>query len=153
MALAVFKMARLIRAGEVGTLFALQAESRSATQPVAWGLLMLVPFINIDFCKHQCETEVMAPPGATTSTPVAPSAAGPTLLHVKVVPYADSASSIGNEYSARIMAGLTYAPTPSALSVVPPGAPTVDRAGCNFQGTRIETKAVNLKAQQPTKRF
>ena len=31
-------------------------------------------------------TDVIAPPGAVTSTPRAPSAAGPTLLQVKVVP-------------------------------------------------------------------
>ena len=71
-----------MRAGVALMPSALQAESKRATQPVAWGELIEVPFISWFLWRHQLGTDVIAPPGAVISTPLSPSTAGPTLDHV-----------------------------------------------------------------------
>ena len=65
----MFTSALRMREGDTEMPSALQAERSRAIQPQAWGEDMLVPFMSIDFCMVQFETEVMAPPGAHTVTP------------------------------------------------------------------------------------
>ena len=84
-----------------------------------------MPFIIILPCSVQLETGAMAPPGAVKSTPRLPSKVGPRDDHVYWIAGIVSRS----EYCASIIVGETYAPIPKSAEVVPPGDPTVDRAG------------------------
>lgn len=78
------------------------------TQPAAWGEDMLVPFSSWVPRSVKLDTEVMAAPGAHTVTPLSPSIVGPLEDHVKGIP----GSFWRSEYSACIISGETYAPTP-----------------------------------------
>lgn len=78
------------------------------TQPATWGEDMLVPFSSWVPRSVKLDTEVMAAPGAHTVTPLSPSIVGPREDHVKGIP----GSFWRNEYSACIISGETYAPTP-----------------------------------------
>ena len=72
--------------------------------------LSIQPFVKLT-CEHlrlNGGTDVIAPPGAHTVTPRSPSMVGPRLDHVYGVP--GSFSRV--EYSATIISGETYAPTP-----------------------------------------
>lgn len=71
--------------------------------PQALGEDMEVPFINCVPRKVQLGTEAMAPPGALTLTPSAPSVLGPLEDHV----YWLGGSFSLSEYSATIMSGVT----------------------------------------------
>ena len=80
----------------------------SPTPPQAFGEDIEVPFISCVFFKVHLGTEVNAPPGAVIHTPNEPSAQGPRDDHVYCFP--GIFSSV--EYSACIISGETYAPTP-----------------------------------------
>lgn len=77
--------------------------------PQALGDDMDVPFISWVPRRVQLGTEAMAPPGALMLTPRAPSVLGP--LDDQVYWFGGSFSL--REYSATIMSGVTYAPTPA----------------------------------------
>ncbi len=84
-------------------------ESTRAIPPQALGEDMEVPFISCVPRSVQLGTEAMAPPGALMLTPRAPSVLGPRDDHV----YWFGGSFSLSEYSATIMSGVTYAPTPA----------------------------------------
>lgn len=129
--------------------------------PQAFGEDIDVPFISWVPRSVQLGTDAMAPPGALMLTPRAPSVLGPLDDHV----YWLGGSFSLREYSATIMSGVTYAPTPAGttaairgkevekiqrlllarsenvpmtLLVVPPGQPTVERQGPLFPA--LDTK-------------
>lgn len=77
--------------------------------PQALGDDMDVPFISWVPRRVQLGTEAMAPPGALMLTPSAPSVLGPLDDQV----YWLGGSFSLREYSATIMSGVTYAPTPT----------------------------------------
>lgn len=83
-------------------------ERMSAMPPQALGDDMDVPFISWVPRSVQLGTDAMAPPGALMLTPRAPSVLGP--LEDQVYWFGGSFSL--REYSATIMSGVTYAPTP-----------------------------------------
>lgn len=83
-------------------------ESMRAMPPQALGDDIEVPFINCVPRSVQLGTDAMAPPGALMLTPRAPSVLGP--LEDQVYWFGGSFSL--REYSATIMSGVTYAPTP-----------------------------------------
>lgn len=83
-------------------------DSTSAMPPQALGEDMDVPFISWVPRRVQLGTDAMAPPGALMLTPRAPSVLGPRDDHV----YWLGGSFSLREYSATIMSGVTYAPTP-----------------------------------------
>lgn len=83
-------------------------ERISAMPPHALGDDMDVPFMSWVPRRVQFGTEAMAPPGALMLTPRAPSAVGPLDDQV----YWLGGSFSRREYSATIMSGVTYAPTP-----------------------------------------
>lgn len=70
---------------------------------------MLVPFMSWQLRKVNLGTDVIAPPGAHTVTPYSPSIVGPLDVQVYGIPW----SFCRREYSATIMSGDTYAPTPA----------------------------------------
>lgn len=76
--------------------------------PHALGDDMDVPFMSWVPRRVQFGTDAMAPPGALMLTPRAPSVVGPLDDHV----YWLGGSFSRSEYSATIMSGVTYAPTP-----------------------------------------
>lgn len=76
--------------------------------PHALGDDMDVPFMSWVPRRVQFGTEAMAPPGALMLTPRAPSVVGPLDDQV----YWLGGSFSRREYSATIMSGVTYAPTP-----------------------------------------
>lgn len=80
----------------------------SAMPPQALGDDMDVPFISWVPRRVQLGTDAMAPPGALMLTPRAPSVLGPLDDQV----YWLGGSFSLREYSATIMSGVTYAPTP-----------------------------------------
>src|SRR5262245_3933107 len=106
----------------------------SAMPPQQLGEAIDVPFISICRWSIQVGTVEIAPPGAKRSTPKSPSYVGPREVQV----YGMSGNLRRMAYSACIMAGEIYAPTPIRAEAVPPGAPTVDRAGPAFPA--LETK-------------
>lgn len=77
--------------------------------PQALGEDMDVPFISCVPRRVQFGTDAMAPPGALMLTPRAPSVVGPLEDQV----YWLGGSFSLSEYSATIMSGVTYAPTPT----------------------------------------
>lgn len=83
-------------------------ERINAMPPQALGDDMDVPFISWVPRRVQLGTEAMAPPGALMLTPRAPSVLGPLDDQV----YWLGGSFSLREYSATIMSGVTYAPTP-----------------------------------------
>lgn len=76
--------------------------------PQAFGDDMDVPFISWVPRRVQLGTDAIAPPGALMQTPRAPSVLGPLDDQV----YWLGGSFSLREYSATIMSGVTYAPTP-----------------------------------------
>ena len=84
-------------------------ERISAMPPQALGDDMDVPFISWVPRRVQLGTDAMAPPGALMLTPRAPSVLGPLEDQV----YWLGGSFSLREYSATIMSGVTYAPTPT----------------------------------------
>lgn len=76
--------------------------------PQAFGEDMDVPFISWVPRRVQLGTDAIAPPGALMLTPKAPSVLGPLEDQV----YWLGGSFSLREYSATIMSGVTYAPTP-----------------------------------------
>lgn len=76
--------------------------------PHALGDDMDVPFMSWVPRRVQFGTDAIAPPGALMLTPRAPSAVGPRDDQV----YWLGGSFSRREYSATIMSGVTYAPTP-----------------------------------------
>ena len=93
--------------------------------PQALGEDIEVPFIIMLPCSVQLDTGAIAPPGALKSTPRLPSNVGPRDDQV----YWMAGMVSRSEYCASIMVGETYAPMPKIAEVVPPGEPTVERAG------------------------
>lgn len=83
-------------------------ERISAMPPQALGDDIDVPFISWVPRRVQLGTDAMAPPGALMLTPRAPSVLGPLDDQV----YWLGGSFSLREYSATIMSGVTYAPTP-----------------------------------------
>lgn len=83
-------------------------ERISAMPPQAFGDDMDVPFISWVPRRVQLGTDAIAPPGALMLTPRAPSVLGPLDDQV----YWLGGSFSLREYSATIMSGVTYAPTP-----------------------------------------
>lgn len=83
-------------------------ERTKAMPPQAFGDDMDVPFISWVPRRVQLGTDAIAPPGALILTPRAPSVLGP--LDDQVYWFGGSFSL--REYSATIMSGVTYAPTP-----------------------------------------
>ena len=69
---------------------------------------MLVPFSNWVPLSVKQGTDVIAAPGAHTVIPLSPSIVGPLEDHVYGIP----GNFCRNEYSACIISGDTYAPTP-----------------------------------------
>lgn len=76
--------------------------------PQAFGDDMDVPFMSWVPRRVQLGTDAIAPPGALMQTPRAPSVLGPLDDQV----YWLGGSFSLREYSATIMSGVTYAPTP-----------------------------------------
>mmetsp|Transcript_12972 Transcript_12972/g.36483 ORF Transcript_12972/g.36483 Transcript_12972/m.36483 type:complete len:273 (-) Transcript_12972:619-1437(-) len=121
-----FSRARRTAAGVRGRPSALRPLSSKAMQPQALGEAMLVPFISCRRCSVQLGTGATAPPGALSTTPRSPSRVGPREDQVYCCP---SLSTSLRECPAAARSGETYAPTEMMAEVVPPGAPTVLRAG------------------------
>ena len=84
---------------------AFAALSTSATPPHALGLAMLVPFMSWRPAWVHCGTGAIAPPGALSVTPVAPSGVGPRLLQVYCWPCVWQGGLIGPLSSAKCLAG------------------------------------------------
>mmetsp|Transcript_6059 Transcript_6059/g.37553 ORF Transcript_6059/g.37553 Transcript_6059/m.37553 type:complete len:226 (-) Transcript_6059:1093-1770(-) len=143
-ALAVAWTMRLILAGLAFTPSSLSAAISKAMAPQQHGLLMLVPFMSVRFSRDHRGTGAMAPPGADTSTPTSPSVVGPRELQVYWIPPSFPSSSGGTSRTlcpTAASSAETHAPTPRMAAVVPPGAPTVDRAGPSFPAE--ETKVMS----------
>ena len=73
---------QVARAGHPQITRLAHAERRSAMPPHALGAAIEVPFICRLPASVELETGAIAPPGANTSTPSAPSTAGPRDDHV-----------------------------------------------------------------------
>ena len=112
--------------------------------PHAFGADMDVPFISCDDDSIHVGIDVMAPPGAVMHTPSAPSDAGPRDDHVKLVPCSGSAAARRSEYSAAAISLVTCAPTPISALHVPPGEPTVFRAGPALPADETNTTPCRL---------
>ena len=122
----VFSTALLTLKGLQASFLALIPLRARASAPQVWGEAMLVPFISCVPLRVNLGTEVMAPPGAHTVTPLSPSMVGPRELQVYGVPGIFCLL----EYMAVIIEGETYAPTPiTVLHWMSGGVPTVQRAG------------------------